>query len=83
MNKTIRIQYQTADGIKMYARADRNVLRSREIYRTAIGILRIDGEERPTDHISAIATKRRYRLWTQLKNGTFVFLEENTHEGTK
>lgn len=72
---SIRIQYQTADGIKMYARVSRAVLRYGLIYRACMKILRIDGKERDMDH-TEITPKRKYVLWTQLKNGTYVFRED-------
>lgn len=76
MRKKVRIQYETADGIKMYDRQPIEVVRTRVIERKCLKILRIDGEERQIDHINMMVTKRRYLLWTQLPNGTFVFKED-------
>jgi hypothetical protein len=75
MKDTIRIQFETADGIKQYARMPRSVLKERIIWRRCLKIIRIDGEERPMDQ-TIQCSKRGYRLWTQLPNGTFVFHED-------
>lgn len=70
--KSFRIQYQTADGIKMFARLPRL---NREIYRMTMRILRLNGSDRTEDQI-ALCEKRKYVLWTQLPNGTFVYRED-------
>lgn len=75
-SETVRIQYLTADGIKQYSRMPKSVLRQREIQRIKLKIAVLDGIERPIDK-TVVCEKRKYVLWTQLKNGTFVFREDS------
>lgn len=72
-----RVQFETADGIRQYGRMEKL---DREVWRPCMNILRLDGKERPMD-ITSPTQKRKYVLWTQKRNGTFVYREDNGGAG--
>ena len=71
----IKVQLETADGVKMYVKVPEDVLRTREILRHCMMILRIDGKDRLCAQ-SGVTPMRNYVLWTRLKNGIYVFRED-------
>ena len=67
-----RVQFETADGIRQYERVESL---EPEVWRVCMKILRFNGKDRPMDVLEP-TQKRKYVLWTQKKNGTFIYHED-------